>query len=217
MKKIAIFGSGGFGREVHMLIEQINKKNKKWEFIGYFDDRLKKGAEINGYLVLGGRDELNKYQEEIGLVITIGDPKMKEAILDDLSNDKIFYPILIHPNVLIGDEKYLSIGEGTIICAGSIITVNVTIGKHVIINLDCTVGHDADLEELCSLMPSVNISGNVVLKKGVYVGTGAQIVNQLNIGKYTIIGAGSVVANDLPSNCTAVGIPAKPIKFHDDG
>ena len=63
-------------------------------------------------------------------------------------------------------------------------------------------------------MPTVNISGEVLIKESVYVGTGAKIINQLEIGQNTIVGAGAVVAKSLPDNCTAVGIPAKPIKFH---
>ena len=63
-------------------------------------------------------------------------------------------------------------------------------------------------------MPSVNISGEVDINQSVYVGTGAKIINQLSIGENTIVGAGAVVAKSLPANCTAVGIPAKPIKFH---
>ena len=64
-------------------------------------------------------------------------------------------------------------------------------------------------------MPSVNISGEVIVGEGVYVGTGAKIINQLEIGDYTIVGAGAVVAKPLPAKCTAVGVPAKPIKFHE--
>ncbi len=63
-------------------------------------------------------------------------------------------------------------------------------------------------------MPGVNVSGEVILENGVYIGTGAKVINQVRIGSYTIIGAGAVVAKNLPANCTAVGMPAKPIKFH---
>lgn len=64
-------------------------------------------------------------------------------------------------------------------------------------------------------MPLVNISGEVKIGEGVYVGTGAKIINQLEIGDYTIVGAGAVVSKTLPAKCTAVGVPAKPIKFHE--
>ena len=66
-----------------------------------------------------------------------------------------------------------------------------------------------------SFMPSVNVSGEVIIGNEVYVGTGAKIINQLEIGESTTIGAGAVVSKSIPANCTAIGIPAKPINFHD--
>lgn len=216
MKKIAIYGAGGFGREVHMLIEQINYVKAEWEFLGFFDDDFeKKGKQINGFEVLGGLNELNKLKEELFLVLAIGNPTTKKKIINKLNNSYLKFPRLIHPNVLLGDPKYLEIGEGTIICASNIITCNIKIGKHVILNLACTIGHDTIINDYCSFMPTVNISGEVLIEEGVYVGTGAKIINQLTIGSNTIVGAGAVVSKNLPSNCTAVGIPAKPIKFHN--
>lgn len=214
MKKIAIFGVGGFGREVHMLIDQINAQEQIYEFIGYFDDGYKVGEVINDLPVLGGVPELNHWTEAIDIVYAIGDPGIKRKVIEKVENDNVSYPVLIHPNALIGNMKFNSIGEGAIITAGNIITVNIEIGKHVILNLSCTVGHDTIIGDYCSFMPTVNISGEVDIEEGVYVGTGAKIINQLSIGKNTIVGAGAVVAKTLPANCTAVGIPAKPIKFH---
>ena len=120
---------------------------------------------------------------------------------------------MIHPSVIIGDE-HVAIGKGCIICAGSFITCNIDIKDFVILNLMCTVGHDTVINSYASFMPSVNISGEVVIHESVYVGTGAKIINQLEIGMQTIVGAGAVVSKSLPEKCTAVGIPAKPIKFH---
>ncbi|MGW8121947.1 acetyltransferase [Roseivirga echinicomitans] len=213
LKKIAIFGKGGFGREVHMLIEQINQFELTWEFIGFFDDSKPEGGAINGQPYLGGLSELNDFKEELCLVIAVGNPATKSAILDRILNKKITYPILIHPTVLVGNRQFVAIGEGTIICAGSIITVNIEIGKHVILNLACTVGHDTIIEDFCAFMPHVSISGEVLVRKDVYVGTGASIINQVEIGENTTVGAGSVVTKSLPKDCVAVGIPAKPIKF----
>ena len=106
------------------------------------------------------------------------------------------------------------LGKDTVICAGNIITCNIAIKDFVTINLACTIGHDTILENFVSLMPAVNVSGEVVLEEAVYVGTGAKIINQVAVGKNTTIGAGAVVSKSIPENCTAVGIPAKPIKFH---
>lgn len=213
--KIAIYGAGGFGREVAMLIEQINSANDSWEFVGFFDDGIEKGKVINDFPVLGGISELNDVTYPLGVVIAIGNPITKKMIHDSIRENKnVFYPTLIHPNVLMGKDKFLKIGEGCIICAGNIITVNIEIGSHVILNLSCTVGHDTIIKDYASFMPTVNISGEVVIHECVYVGTGAKIINQLEIGKETIIGAGAVVSKSLPEKCTAVGIPAKAIKFH---
>ena len=216
MKQIAIFGSGGFGREVAMLIEQINEKKTEWEFIGFYDDGIEKGKIINGFPVLGGINELNEWVEPLSLVFAIGNPITKKSIIEKVQNkDNVDYPTLVHPNVLIGDLKFNDIGEGCIITAGNILTVNLAIGKHVILNLACTVGHDSIIGDYSSFMPSVNISGEVNIGQCVYVGTGAKIINQLEIGDNTVVGAGAVVAKSLPANCTAVGIPAKPVKFHN--
>lgn len=214
MKKIAVFGAGGFGREVKMLIDQLNAISMTYEFVGYFDDGVAIGTMVNGYPVLGGREELNAYAQPLCVAFAVGNPATKKKIIDNITNEKVSYPSLIHPNVLIGNDD-VSIGEGCIICAGCIITINIAIGNFVILNLGCTVGHDTVIEDYASFMPGVNISGEVRIKEGVYVGTGAKIINQLEIGRYTIVGAGAVVSKTLPDECTAVGIPAKAIKFHN--
>ncbi len=215
MKKIAIYGAGGFGREVKMLIDQINEKDPQWDIIGFYDDSFTIGQNINNVPIIGGIKELNLQSSQLALVLAIGRPLTKQKILQQIECSGIYFPTLVHPSAIIGKDE-VSIGSGTIVCAGNIITTNIQIGSHVILNLYCTVGHDTTIGSYCSFMPSVNISGEVNIKESVYVGTGAKIINQLEIGANTMIGAGAVVAKSLPSNCTAVGIPAKPIKFHND-
>ena len=212
MKNIAIFGAGGFGREVRWLIDDINKKSTSWNFIGYFDDNFTDAAHIPNAERLGNLDDLNNWRDPLFLVFAIGNPEVKKRLILKVNNSFISYPNLIHPTVVTGNN--VKIGEGCIICAGCIITVDIIIGKHVILNLYCTVGHDSKIGDYSSCMPAVNISGEVISGEGVYVGTGVKIINRLQIGDDTIIGAGAVVSKSLPSKCTAVGIPAKPIKFH---
>lgn len=215
MKKIAIIGGGGFGQEVQMLIEQINISEKTWDFIGFFDDSIPKASSINNYPVLGTIDDLNTWPEQINIVIAVGNPVVKSKVYNRINNVHVQYPNIIHPNVLIGNIGN-KIGFGCIICAGNILTVNVSLGNFIILNLACTVGHDTIIGDFCSFMPGVNISGEVLIRDYVYVGTGATIINQLEIGARTIVGAGSVVYKTLPPDCTAVGIPSKPIKFHNE-
>lgn len=208
MKDIVILGSGGFGREVHWLIEEINKDNLQWNFLGYIDDGHPIGELVNGYPVLGTTEWLAN--KNLNVVCAVGDPDTKKMIIEKLSKSKNTYPTLIHPNVKFSSS--VEFGEGSIICAGNILTVNIKIGKHVIINLDCTIGHDAMIEDYSTILPSVNVSGNVHISECVSVGTGTQIIQGVHIGEHTIIGAGSVVTKEIESYVVAVGIPARPIK-----
>jgi sugar O-acyltransferase (sialic acid O-acetyltransferase NeuD family) len=210
MKDIAIFGAGGFGREIKVIIDAINKINPTYNLIGFFDDGKAKGSIINNKPVLGGLNELQNYDKSLAVAFSIAEPKVRKKIVDLISNPNIYFPNIIHPNVdMSGDEIIL--GKGNIICSGNILTCNITILDFTILNLQCTVGHDAIIKSYCSIMPSVSISGEVILNEGVYVGVGARVINQIEIGEYTIVGAGAVVAKSLPSNITAVGIPAKAL------
>lgn len=212
MKDIVIVGAGGFGREVAWLIESINKESNRWNLLGFVDDtEILQGKKVNGYSVLGDLNWL--VDKELNVVVAIGDPIGKKRIVEKLKSSKNCYPTLIDPSVKCSD--FAKIGEGTIICAGSILTVNIEIGEHVIINLDCTVGHDASIENYATILPSVNISGFVALEECVSIGTGTQIIQNIRVGKNTVVGAGAVVVRDLPENCIAVGSPAKPIKFKE--
>lgn len=214
MKNIAIIGAGGFGREVKTILDDCNKIKPEFNFVGFYDDGLEKGTMVNGYPVLGGVEDLNRVTETLCVALGVGDPKTKSKIVEKISNPKIQYPTILHPSAIIGYDE-VTIGQGTIICAGSIVTCSITIESFVTLNLMCTVGHDTHIGAFSSFMPAVNISGEVKIMEKVYVGTGAKIINQLEIGTETIVGAGAVVSRSLPEKCTAVGIPAKPIKFHE--
>ncbi|WP_395064886.1 acetyltransferase [Flavobacterium sp.] len=215
MKNIVIIGAGGFGREVKTIIDALNKVEKTYNFIGYYDDGIEKGSSINGFPVLGNVNDLNASDDEMSVLLGVGDPTTKSKIVAALTNSFLNFPTLIHPSVQISNDD-VTIGYGCIICAATIITCNIKIGQFVTLNLMCTVGHDTIIDDFSSFMPSVNISGEVHIQERVYVGTGAKIINQLTIGTATIVGAGAVVSRTLPEYCTAVGIPAKPIKFHNN-
>lgn len=212
MKKLYIIGSGGFGREVLWLIKRINNLDKIWDIQGFIDDdKSLCGTIKNDYKVLGDCDYLGDLDEDVYAVISIGSPKIKEKIVNKLSKfSNVHFATLIDPSVLYSDQ--IKIGEGSIICAGTIITVNTEIGKHVIINLDCTIGHDAIIEDYVTILPSVNLSGNTVTKKYATLGTGTKVIQGVTIGENVMIGAGTIVIKDVESNVTAVGNPARIIK-----
>lgn len=209
MKDIVIIGAGGFAREVAWLLEEINGKNLEWNLLGFIDDNTENiGKELNGYKILGDTEYLNTMSKDIYAVIAIGNGKIREQVVSRLKSRK--FANLIHPAVKISNTNLM--GTGNIICSGNILTVNITIGNHVIVNLDSTIGHDVVIDDYVTVLPSVNISGNTTVKKYSTLGTGAKIIQGLTIGENVILGAGTVVIRDIEDNCTAVGNPAKVIK-----
>lgn len=216
MNKIAIFGAGGFGREVLQIVKDINKLEQSWECVGFLlDTDFGSTALVQGIPVVGGIDWL-KRNPEVKVVVAVGSSAKRFQITNrikaECSNE---FAILVHPRAWIGSG--VEIGDGTIICAGALITTDIKIGQNVHVNIGATIGHDAILQDFTTLNPSVNISGNVTLSSGVEVGTGSVVIPGCTIGEWSIIGAGSIVTKAIKENCTSVGAPAKVIKERDSG
>ena len=209
MKDIAIYGAGGFGREVLTLVRDINRAEERYNIVGFFDDGVPKGTEVNGLPLLGAMEDLNAWPTEIAVAVAVGTPAVKKQIVERITNALVTFPTLIHPSVMIGDSERVRIGQGSVLCAANILTTDIRVGRFVILNLACTVGHDVVIGDFAAFMPSCNISGEVTVGEGVYGGTGAKIINQVSSGDFAVIGAGAVVVRDLPPHCTAVGVPAR--------
>lgn len=206
-KRLAIYGAGGLGRELKAWTVRLHD----YEFIGFFDDSLSPGSLVDGSKVIGNMNNVASYNE-LHIIIGIGDPRTRKKVADQLATfSSLKFPVMIHPKAIVENPDDVKIGEGTVITAGCILTTGISIGRHVLINLNCSVGHDCIIDDCSCVMPGVNISGAVTIGKSVLIGTGASILNNLSVGDRSKIGAGSVVLKSLPENCTAVGVPAKII------
>lgn len=215
VKDIVIIGAGGQGRETLGLINSINKKAPQWNVKGFYDDGTELGKLIHGLPVLGKVKDLSLQQESLDVAIAIGDSNTRRKVFDGLNKRHLSFPAIISPDAIILDEESVSIGEGVLCCAGTILTCDISVGAFTLLNLSCTVGHDAVIEPFCSFMHAVNIAGETHIGTKVYMGTNSSIINRTSIGANTTIGAGAVVTKDLPANCVAVGCPAKPIKYKE--
>ena len=213
MKNIVIIGAGGVGREVSLIIQQINELEPTWNLLGFIDDNTDNwGKVINGYSVIGGIDSLEFLSNDTYIVIAIANYEVKKKIVNKVNN-KFKFATIVHPKVWIHD--YMTVGQGTIIYEGAILTANIEIGNHVIISPKCGVGHDSIIKDYVSLLWNVNVSGNDLIEEGVMMGSGSTVIQGKKIGKGSIIGAGAVVVNDIESFSTAVGVPAAVIKVDE--
>jgi sugar O-acyltransferase (sialic acid O-acetyltransferase NeuD family) len=194
-KPIALIGAGDLGREVRNLLERDH------EFAGYYDDQ-----EIpNDYL---GEIERISASEYLQYCIAIGNPEIKKHLAEKLGTKKIKYTNIISENTVI-DRDCIK-GVGTIICDGVIATVDYSIGSHVLINLNVSIGHDVKIGDYSSIMPGAMISGNVSIGEATLIGSGAIILQGINIGANCKVGAGAVVTKDVLDGVTVVGVPARP-------
>jgi len=214
MEDVVIVGAGGFGREVHQWIDDANQERPRFAIRGFLDgDATKHGSAIHDLPVLGDLDWLADHPT-VGAVLAIGAPATKRRLVERLRTHVTSFPTIVHPRAVIG--RFVELGGGAIVCPDVVITTDVRVGSFVILNLDVTVGHDAVIGDYATLAPGVHVSGHVSFGDGVDVGTGAVFVPGVSVGEWSIIGAGAVVSSPLPANCTAVGVPARPIKTRPD-
>lgn len=213
-KEIVIVGSGGLAREVRWLIEECNKKQEKWEILGWVS-KERQGSVYDGLPILGDDEWLINHNSPIDVAVAIGDGKLRKKIVQILKcNRNITFPTIVAPSAEMSDSVIL--GEGAIVTAKSVITVDIIIGSFFFCNLCCTVGHDCRFSDFVTLNPGAHLSGNVILEECVTIGTGANVIQGITVGKNTLIGAGAVVVNNIESDCTAVGVPARPLKKKHD-
>lgn len=210
MKNLVIIGAGGVGREVSLIVQQINELEPTWNMIGFVDDNIDNwGKVINGYSIIGGVDSLDFLTQDHYVVIAIANYEFKKKIVNRL-NGRFKFATIVHPKVWIHD--FMTLGEGSIVYEGVILTANIQIGNHVIISPKCGIGHDSIIKDYVSLLWNVNVSGNDVIEEGVMMGSGSTVIQGKTIGKGSVIGAGAVVITDICEYSTAVGVPAKVVK-----
>jgi sugar O-acyltransferase (sialic acid O-acetyltransferase NeuD family) len=203
-KIVTILGAGGFAREIYSTVTRAG-----YDVFCFIDQ--KDGGEIYGINIKSidsfTQSDLNFCNN---FVLAVGHPDLKLKLLNEINSkfqNKINFPSIVDPSAII--ENIVSLGKGTVICAGSILTTDITIGDFVHINLNCTIGHDCVINDFCQFSPGVNISGYNKIGKNVYFGTNSCSLENLTICDNVTIGAGGVVVKNIRTPGVYVGIPAK--------
>jgi sugar O-acyltransferase (sialic acid O-acetyltransferase NeuD family) len=214
-QQIAIYGGGGFAREVAWLVESCNANDQRYEVVCFIDDNpVLQGSMLNEIPVLSLETAHTQFPQA-RVVGGVGGPSVRHRLMEKAAMAGFGFETIVHPRA--ERSRWIEIGIGTVICSGTILTTNIRLGQHVQINLDCTIGHDVILDDYTTLAPGVHVSGWVHMGKRVYVGTGANIINgtqdqPLIIGDDAVIGAGACVTKSVPAGVTVVGVPAKPLQ-----
>ena len=205
MKPLVVCCGGGVGRELLDTIESINNASKKWDLLGFYDDDFK--VKIPGCRRLGKIEDLNLVKQELNVIVALSDVQIKERIIRLVSNPNVSFINVIHPTTLV--SKTSKIGFNNYIGPYSIIGPNVTIGNHIYIGGLTNIGHDSTIQDYVSIMPGCMISGRVSIYKKSFLGTGAKILQNIQLNECNTVGAGAVVTRSTSKHDIVVGIPAK--------
>ena len=191
--KLALFGYGGHAREAACQIEQevtffVDDK--------YANDVAKPISEFN--------------PEEYMIIVAVADSKDRADIVAKLPKETKYFTF-IHPSVHIMDDN-IQVGVGSFIGANSILTTNIKLGNHALLNRGNHIGHDSVAGDFFSMMPNAVVGGNVTLGDNVYLGSCSNIREKINITSDVLIGMNAAVVKDITESGTYVGVPNQKIK-----
>lgn len=208
MKDIAIYGAGGYGREVACLIKKINSVKPLWNLVGFFDDGIPKGDTVEYGIILGDFTDLNNWDKDLSLVVAIGNSNILKEVISKINNQNISYPNLIAPNVTFYDEETVKWGKGNIVFFNSIISCYTTFGDFNLLNNSVFLGHNSSIGSYNVINPSVRISGDVRIGDVNFFGVSSIILQGLTVGNNTKLSAGGCLFRNTNDGLLYAGNPA---------
>ena len=207
MRELVIVGAGGHGRETLDIVEAINAVEPTWAFAGFVDDGeiIADRLERRDASLLGTTEILA--DTDLHYVVGIGSPAVRAKLDEQLTAWGRTAATLIHPAATLASDNRIS--DGVLLAAGARVTTNVTLGRHVHLNVNAVVSHDCVVGDYTTLSPGSLVNGDVQIGTGVFLGTGAIITPGVTIGDHAVIGAGAVVVRDVPPGVTVKGVPGR--------
>ncbi len=219
--RFAIYGIGGFGREVaplardYLLARAAAHSSEQGSEVVFVDDSAGRPSECNGYLVIGFEQLTGVGHRDRQVIIAVGDGRAREKIERRCIEAGLAIGNVSAPTTRVLDA--VSIASGAVLCDGVILTSNITIGKSFQANLNSYVGHDCEVGDYVTFAPGVHCNGNLRIENYAYIGTGAMFVQgkasrPLVIGEGALIGMGAVVTKPVEPYTVVAGNPARPIR-----
>jgi len=211
VRKVVGLGAGGHAA---VLIELLRAAGG-YEVVEVTDPNPElQGQEILGVPIRGGDERLTALRQEgvsaafvgVGATKSVAPRRRVYERSAALGFDLI---TVVHPTAFVAPSARL--GIGTMVLPGAVVNARARLGDNVTVYSGVIVEHDTQVGDHTHLSPGVHIAGGVQIGAECFIGIGASIIQNVQIGDRVIVGAGGVVLQDLPADCTAVGIPARPI------
>jgi sugar O-acyltransferase (sialic acid O-acetyltransferase NeuD family) len=208
-KKLLIIGAGSVGK---FIAYNINQFTKSFEVLGFLDDDVTKhNSIIAGFPVIGFLDKLIEFSgKDIAIVFGIAFPSVKKKIFEQYQNLDFEFPNFIAKDVWISEG--VTLGKGCIIYPGTTINYETVIDDFVIINMNCSLGHNCTIKSYSSLAPGVNLGGNTRIGNCVELGIGSSTIQGVIVDDFAKVGGQAMVITNIPKADIFIGIPAKSMK-----
>lgn len=195
--KLTIIGASGHGKVIADMA-----KLSGYEEMEFLDDDpfVRTCADIP---VTGPSADANRKEND--LFVAVGNAAIRKRLME--AGRGKHFPALVHPKAVIAEDS--KIGDGTAVMAGAVINPGTVIGRGVIINTCSSVDHDCRIHDYVHVAVGAHVCGNVEIGKGTWIGAGSIIINNIKVCHNCMIGAGAVVVKDIDEPGTYLGVPAR--------
>ncbi|MGV8073277.1 MAG: acetyltransferase [Syntrophobacteraceae bacterium] len=207
--KVLIIGAGGHAQVVADIMLHMAAGGQAILPVGFLDDNQGlTGLKFLGLPVRGKISDLPNIAFD-SLIVAIGENRVRKYIFQQLRAKGERFVVALHPSAILAPD--VKVDDGSMVCAGSIVNTGAVIGANVILNTGCTVDHHNIIGDHVHIAPGVHLGGEVEVGEGTLIGIGATVMPGRRIGRWSVVGAGALVHEDVPDGVIVVGVPAREL------
>lgn len=201
MTRLIIIGARALGRKVCNYARDAG-----FEVVGFLDDKADAPEGFAGYPPILGSVENWSVSADDCYVCAVGDSQMRAKYAAIIEQKGGVFVSVIHPTAYVGPN--VKMGDGCIVCPYAVVDCDLTMGRHVIVNVHTLVAHDCVLEDCVTLSPNVHLGGRTKIRRTAFLGINASTVPDVGIGESSYVAAGACVTKDVPNAVLVAGVPA---------